>query len=83
MIRRLKWFWTIAKRILMDNSGQGDIETVKKILLTPVGYKFLEKNREKYAVQLGMLNHLLEQKLITAREHAVIKGNMKRKYNIE
>jgi len=71
------------KQILLDNSGQGDIETVKQILLTPVGYKFLEKNREKYAVQLGMLNHLLKQKLISAREHAVIKGNMRRKYNIE
>lgn len=61
MIRRLKCFWKNTKRILMDNSGQGDIGTVKKILLTPVGFTFLEKNREKYAVQLGMLNHLIGQ----------------------
>jgi hypothetical protein len=66
-----------VKRILLDSSGQGDIDTIKQILLTPVGYKFLEKNREKYAVQLGMLNSLFKQKLIIAREHAVIKGNMK------
>jgi len=67
---------------VFDCSGQGDVESVKQILLTPVGYAFLEKNREKYVVQLGMLNQLLGQKLISTREYAVIKGNMKRKYNI-
>ena len=82
MNESLRQFWNIFKRIIKDKSGEGNIETVDKILFTPSGYKFLKNNIEKYAAQLGMLNHLRKEDLITDKEHSTIKQNLKRKYEI-
>ena len=43
----------------------------------------IAKNIEKYAAQLGMLNHLRKDGLITDKEHSTIKQNLKRKYDIK
>jgi hypothetical protein len=83
MKENLRHFWNILKRIIKDKCGEGDIETVAKILFTPCGYKFLKNNIEKYAAQLGMLNRLLKEELISDREHSTIKNNLKRKYEIK
>lgn len=83
MKEKLRRFWNIFKGIIKDKCGEGDVETVAKILFTPCGYKFLKNNIEKYAAQLGMLNHLLKKDLITEKEHSTIKHNLKRKYEIK
>ncbi len=83
MKENLRQFWNIFKRMIKDKSGEGDIETVAKILFTPCGYKFLKNNIEKYAAQLGMLNYLHKEDLITDKEHSTIKQNLKRKYEIK
>jgi len=82
MKESLRQFWSIFKRIIKDKSGEGDIEAVAKILFTPSGYKFLKNNIERYAAQLGMLNLLRKEDLITDKEHSTIKQNLKRKYEI-
>lgn len=79
----LRQFWNIFKRIIKNKCGEGDVETVAKILFTPSGYKFLKNNIGKYAAQLGMLNHLYKENLITDKEHSIIKQNLKRKYEIK
>lgn len=71
------------KRILKDIKGEGDIETVANILFTPMGYKFLKNNIEKYSLQIGMLNRLLKEDLITEKEHLTIRNSIKRKYEIK
>ncbi|NLZ73746.1 MAG: hypothetical protein GX905_08025 [Bacteroidales bacterium] len=83
MKENLRQFWNIFKRIIKDKCGEGDIETVVKILFTPCGYEFLKNNIEKFAAQLGMLNHLRKKDLITDKEHSTIKQNLKRKYEIK
>lgn len=83
MKENLRRFWNRFKRIIKDKSGEGDIETVAKIIFTPSGYKFLKDNIEKYAAQLGMLNHLHKGGLITDKEHSTIKQTLKRKYEIK
>ena len=71
------------KRILKDIKGEGDIKTVANILFTPIGYKFLKNNIEKYSLQIGMLNRLLKEELISEKEHSVIRNSIKRKYEIK
>ena len=71
------------KRILKDIKGEGDIETVANILFTPMGYKFLKNNIEKYSLQIGMLNRLLKEELISEKEHSAIRNSIKRKYEIK
>lgn len=71
------------KRILKDIRGEGDIETVANILFTPMGYKFLKNNIEKYSLQIGMLNRLLKEELISEKEHSTIRNSIKRKYEIK
>ncbi len=83
MKENLRQFWNRFKRMIKDKTGERDIETVAKILFTPSGYKFLKNNIEKYAAQLGMLNHLHKDGLITDKEHCTIKQNLKRKYEIK
>ena len=56
---------------------------VSKITISPPDYKFPSNNREKYAVQLAMLNHLHRKNLITDREYMSVKRFMKSKYKIE
>ncbi len=50
MVEKLKLIWKRLKIILRDKSGEGDMEAVKNILFTPLGYKFLKNNIEKYSV---------------------------------
>lgn len=83
MIKKIKDWITRWKQVFSNRHGTSDVETVKKILFTPVGYKFMQKATEKYAVELGMLNRLLRQNLISAQEHTAIKGIIKRKYNMK
>ena len=83
MIENLRQFWNNFKRIMKDKRGEANIDTVTKILFTPCGYKFLKNNIEKYAAQLGMLNHLHKENLITDKEHSIIKQSLKRKYEIK
>lgn len=71
------------KRILKDIKGEGDIKTVANILFTPIGYKFLKNNVEKYSLQIGMLNRLLKEELISEKEHSTIRNSIKRKYEIK
>ncbi len=71
------------KRILKDIKGEGDIKTVANILFTPIGYKFLKNNIEKYSLQIGMLNRLLKEELISEKEHSTIRNSIKRKYEIK
>ena len=71
------------KRILKDIKGEGDIKTVANILFTPIGYKFLKNNIEKYSLQIGMLNRLLKEDLISEKEHLTIRNSIKRKYEIK
>lgn len=71
------------KRILKDIKGEGDIKTVANILFTPIGYKFLKNNIEKYSLQIGMLNRLLKEELISEKEHSAIRNSIKRKYEIK
>lgn len=79
----LKEIFKNLKRILKDIRGEGDIETVANILFTPMGYKFLKHNIEKYSLQIGMLNRLLKEELISEKEHSTIKNSIKRKYEIK
>ena len=83
MIKKIKQWFISLKRVFSNCCGTGDIETMKQILFTPAGYKFMQKAAEKYAVELGMLNQLLRQNLISVQEHAAIKSIIKRKYNIK
>lgn len=86
MIKKLKLFWSKLKGILHNRRGSADDEGMEfagSMVFTPCGYKFLKSNIEKYAVQLAMLNRLFEQKLISAKEHALIKGNLIRKYSMK
>lgn len=86
MVKKLKWVWEKIKGVLHSRRGSAEdegLELAGRIVFTPCGYKFLKSNIEKYAVQLAMLNHLFEQKLISAKEHALIKGNLIRKYSIK
>lgn len=83
MKEKLTKFWSKFKIIIRDIRGEGDIETVANILFTPIGYKFLKNNIEKYSLQIGMLNQLLKEKLVSDKEHLVIKNNLKRKYEIK
>jgi len=57
--------------------------TVANILFTPIGYKFLKDNIEKYSLQIGMLNRLLKEELISEKEHSIIRNSIKRKYEIK
>lgn len=79
----LKEIFKRLKRILKDIKGEGDIETVTNILFTPMGYKFLKNNIEKYSLQIGMLNRLLKEELISEKEHSTIRNSIKRKYEIK
>lgn len=83
MKRKLRSLWKKIKIILKDNKGEGDIETVKNVLFTPIGYKFLKNNIEKYSLQIGMLNQLLKEELISEKEHSVIRNSIKRRYKIK
>lgn len=83
MIKRIKQWLISLKRVFSNCRGTGDIDTIKQILFTPAGYKFMQKAAEKYAVELGMLNQLLRQNLISAQEHSAIKSIIRRKYNIK
>lgn len=79
----LKEIFKRLKRILKDIKGEGDIETVANILFTPMGYKFLKNNIEKYSLKIGMLNRLLKEGLISEKEHSTIRNSIKRKYEIK
>ena len=83
MKNKLRSLWKKIKIILKDNKGEGDIETVANILFTPVGYKFLKHNIEKYSLQIGMLNRLLKNELISEKEYSTIRSSIKRKYEIK
>lgn len=83
MKKKLRSLWKKIKIILKDIKGEGDIETVANILFTPEGYKFLKNNIEKYSLQIGMLNRLLKEELISEKEHSVIRNSIKRKYEIK
>ncbi len=79
MKKKLRLLWKKIKIILKDIKGEGgDIETVANILFTPIGYKFLKNNIEKYSLQIGMLNRLLKEELISEKEHSVIRNSIKR-----
>ncbi|MCQ4922106.1 hypothetical protein NE686_03330 [Tissierella carlieri] len=80
---KFKLIWDKLKIILKDKSGEGNIEKVKNILFTPPGYKFLKNNIEKYSVQIGMLNQLLKEELISEKEHSSIRNSIRRKYEIK
>ena len=71
------------KRILKDIKGEGDIETVANILFNPMGYKFLKNNIEKYSLQIGMLNRLLKEELISEKEHSTIRNSIKKRYEVK
>lgn len=83
MKKKLRSLWKKIKIILKDIKGEGDIETVANILFTPEGYKFLKNNIEKYSLQIGMLNRLLKEELISEKEHSAIRNSIKRKYEIK
>ena len=83
MKKKLRSLWKRIKVILKDIKGEGDIETVANILFTPLGYKFLKNNIEKYSLQIGMLNRLLKEELISEKEHSTIRNSIKRKYEIK
>lgn len=83
MKKKLRSLWKKIKIILKDNKGEGDIETVKNILFTPIGYKFLKNNIEKYSLQIGMLNRLLKEELISEKEHLTIRNSIKKKYEVK
>lgn len=83
MIKKIKEWFISLKQVFSDCRGEGDTETVKQILFTPAGYKFMQRAAEKYAVELGMLNQLLRQNLISVQEHTAIKSIIRRKYNIK
>lgn len=83
MKKKLRSLWKKIKIILKDIKGEGDIKTVANILFTPIGYKFLKDNIEKYSLQIGMLNRLLKEELISEKEHSAIRNSIKRKYEIK
>lgn len=83
MKKKLRSLWKKINIILKDIKGEGDIETVANILFTPTGYKFLKNNIEKYSLQIGILNRLLKEELISEKEHSTIRNSIKRKYEIK
>lgn len=83
MQAELNLYWQRIKETLKNNRGEADIQTVAKILFTPIGYKFLKNNIEKYGAQLGMLNQLLKRELISDKEHYSINQDLKKKYDIK
>ena len=82
-MKSLNYFYTRFLDILRDNKGSGSPETIAKVLVTPVGYKYLSKGLELYSVQLGMLNRLLVSKMVTDKEHRQMKSYLKQKYKIK
>ena len=45
--------------------------------------KGLRNNIEKYSLQIGMLNQLLKEELISEKEHSSIRNSIRRKYEIK
>jgi len=73
----------IMKRVLKNNRGEGTIDGVLTALsIVPVDYIFFKNNEEKYAVQLCLLNTLLQENLLTPKEYEKVKGYLKQKYKV-
>ncbi|MBU5425060.1 hypothetical protein KQI41_01440 [Tissierella pigra] len=83
MKKKLRSLWKKIRIILKDIRGEGDIGTVANILFTPIGYKFLKNNIEKYSLQIGMLNRLLKEELISEKEHSTIRNSIKKRYEVK
>lgn len=75
----------IARRVLKNNIGEGTIKgalTALTVGIVPIDYIFFKNSEEKYAAQLGMLNTLLHENLLTPKEYEKVKGYLKQKYKI-
>lgn len=71
------------QKILKNNRGEIVInEDAKCCMFNPVDYIFFKNSEEKYAVQLGMLNTLLEEKLLNQKEYEKAKCYLKQRYKI-
>lgn len=79
----LKEFYTRFLEIFKDKRGETTPEDIAKVLVTPIGYKYLSKGLELYSVQLGMLNRLLVSKMVTDKEYRQMKNYLKQKYKIK
>lgn len=61
-------------KILFSNQAEVDIDHwIRDGIIKPIDYIFFKNNEEKYAVQLSMLNTLLQEELLTQREYDKVK----------
>lgn len=73
----------IARLVLKNNRGEGTIAgALTALSIVPADYIFFKNNEEKYAVQLSLLNTLLQENLLTAKEYEKVKGYLKQKYKV-
>ena len=73
----------IARLVLKNNRGEGTIDsTLTALSIIPTDYIFFKNNEEKYAVQLSLLNTLLQEKLLSQKEYEKVKGFLKQKYKV-
>ena len=73
----------IARLVLKNNRGEGTIDgALTALSIIPTDYIFFKNNEEKYAVQLSLLNTLLQEKLLTQKEFEKVKGFLKQKYKV-
>jgi len=75
----------ITKRVLKNNRGEGTIKgglAALTVGIVPIDYIFFKNSEEKYAVQLSMLNTLLQENLLTLKEYEKVKGYLKQKYKV-
>ncbi len=63
----------IARLVLKNNRGKGTIAgALTALSIVPADYIFFKNNEEKYAVQLSLLNTLLQEKLLSQKKRAKI-----------
>lgn len=69
--------------VLKNNKAEIDIDGwIKDGIIKPIDYIFFKNNEEKYAVQLSLLNTLLQENLLTPKEYEKVKGYLKQKYKV-
>ena len=69
--------------VLKNNKAEIDIDGwIKDGIIKPIDYIFFKNNEEKYAVQLSLLNTLLQENLLTPKEYEKVKCFLKQKYKV-
>lgn len=79
----IKQFFNKIMEIFINNRAEATLDDVTKTLSTLTGYEFIKKPLQQYAIQLGMLNSILNANIISEADHRQMKTFLKKKYNIK